>query len=78
MKAHERHFDEYLSQVYLANHCGLPAGGTSTKVRTGKSQNYKKELPADIGQEMDEIWKREFGAEFGLNNYEAMRAELKY
>lgn len=78
MKAHEQHFDEYLSLAYLERHCGMPAGGSSSKVRTGKSQNHKKELPEDIGKEMDAIWEREIGAEFGLASYEAMRVELKY
>ena len=78
MKAHAQHFDEYLSLAYLERHCGMPAGGTSSKVRKGNAQDHKKELPQDISDAMDAIWKREIGAEFGLVTYEAMRAELKY
>jgi hypothetical protein len=78
MKEHENQFDESLSRKYMEEHCGTPLGGNSTKVRTGKMDNHKEELPSDISQEMDSIWKNEISSKLGLDSYQALWDELKY
>lgn len=76
MQAHRRKFDDHLVQQATNAACGLPPGGESWKVRTGRVGDHERELPRDVRDEMDAVWRREIGARFGLPTYAALRAQL--
>jgi hypothetical protein len=76
MGAHRRQFDDHPLREATNAACGLPAGGDSAKVRTGRVGDYKRELPLDVRDEMDAIWREEIESRFGLPTYGALRARL--
>ena len=78
MKEHETHFNESLSLAYMEKNCGLPPGGSSSKVRAGQTASHKQELPEDIATQMDTIWKKEITEPLGLKNYQNLWDQLKY
>lgn len=77
MKAHQDQFDDYLMRELSEQTCGIPSGGNALKVRAGKANAHKIELPKDVGAVMDEIWEQEITKKFGLGSYEALREALK-
>ena len=75
MKANQRRFDDHLVAEIRGPICGIPSGN-STKVRNGNVGESSYELSDAIKAEMDHIWREDFGDRFGLNSYQALRAEL--
>jgi hypothetical protein len=53
-----------------------PPTDTWFKVKTGRVGDHRAELPADIGVEMDTIWREVVEARVGLSSYQALRAAL--
>lgn len=76
MRAHRRQFDDHLVREARNASRGIPPGGESSKVRTGRVGDHWLELPEEVSQELDAIWREEIEAKFGLSSYRALRAQL--
>ena len=76
MRAHERQFDDHLVREARNASRGLPPGGESSKVRRGRVGDHLVEVPAEVSEELDAIWREEIAAKFGLPSYAALRAQL--
>jgi hypothetical protein len=76
MSAHRGQFDDHLLRRARNAACGLPPGGSSSKVRAGRVGDHRRELPDDVARELDAIWQQEIGQELGLADYPELRAEL--
>lgn len=76
MQAHAGQFDDNLIREKRDAACGLPPGGDSGKVRTGRTGDGRAALPPDIDQAFDQAWSDIIAAPFGLADYEALRAAL--
>jgi hypothetical protein len=59
-----------------ANHGWLPPNDTITKVYNGRVGDHHTQLPAEIGAEMDAIWRETVEPRTGLASYQALRAAL--
>jgi hypothetical protein len=73
MKAHNSHFDERLMRERGEKVFGFPPGGETTKVRAGKSGAHFEELPPDVSEEMDLIWRKEISDILGFDSYREFR-----
>jgi len=76
MKGHAAQFDDHVVRTARNAAHGLPMGGSSSKVRAGRIGDHVEELPLDVRETLDAIWREEMGARFGLSSYEAMSALL--
>jgi hypothetical protein len=76
MRAHERQFDDHLVREVRNASRGLPPGGESSKVRRGRVGDHLIEVPAEVSEELDAIWREEIEAKFGLPSYPELRAQL--
>lgn len=77
MREYEQKFDDHLVRNARDELAGLPAGGDSSKVRSGEVGDHKAELAEDLTQELDAIWQTEIAPVTGLENYQAMRNQLR-
>jgi hypothetical protein len=73
MKAHKSHFDERLMRERSEKIFGFPPGADTTKVRAGKPGAHIHELPPDLSEEMDSIWRKEIGETLGFDSYSEFR-----
>ena len=69
MKKHASQFDDHLVREARDEICGVPAGGNSSKVRTGSIGDGNRELPADLIEVLNERWEKTMTREFGLASY---------
>jgi hypothetical protein len=76
MKAHGRQFDDHLLRELRDPICGLPPGGTSSKVREGRAGSHKQVLSPELLALLDEVWQREVTPVLGFKDYPALRAAL--
>lgn len=76
MLAHREKFDDHLVRQARDAACDLPPGGTSAKVRNGRVGDSRLELPRDISEELDAIWRRTIGSDFGHRSFDSLRAEI--
>jgi hypothetical protein len=76
MKAHGSQFDDHLVRRARNAARGLPPGGDSSKVRNGRVGDHLVELPKDVRQELDAIWREEIQKRFGIPSYRVMREQL--
>ncbi len=76
MKTHGTQFDDHLLRAACDEACGLPPGGTATKVATGKIGAGKPLISADIRARFDARWQEVMTAEFGLSSYQALLSAL--
>lgn len=76
MRAHGTKFDDHLVREARNASRGLPPGGDSSKVRSGRVGDYFFELPEEVSEQLDAIWREEIEARFGLPSYQAMREQL--
>lgn len=77
MRAHATKFDDHVVRNARNAANGLPAGGVSAKVRGGRVGDHVLELPLDVRQTLDAIWREEIGARFGVSSYDTMSAILE-
>jgi hypothetical protein len=75
MLAHKSKFSDPIMLKASAKH-GLPPSETVTKVNNGRVGDHRIELPAEIGAEMDAIWRETVEPRTGLASYQALRAAL--
>ena len=76
MKTHGRQFDDHLLRIARDPACGLPLGGTATKVATGKVGSGKPMVSDDIRAAFDDRWQEIMTAEFGLRSYAELLSML--
>ncbi|WP_138466595.1 sulfotransferase domain-containing protein [Poseidonocella sp. HB161398] len=69
MKRHERQFDDHLLRARRDAACGVPAGGTATKVAAGGRGPGTAELPEALRAAFEARWQETLGAEFGFGSY---------
>jgi hypothetical protein len=69
MKRHERQFDDHLVRETRDAACGLPPGGTSSKVNQGEAGGGVAVVTQDIRDRFAERWRQTMAAEFGLDSY---------
>lgn len=72
MKEHGRQFDDHLLRAARDPACGLPPGGTATKVATGKVGSGKPLVTDAIRHAFDARWQETMTAEFALADYAAL------
>jgi hypothetical protein len=77
MLEHKDKFDDAMNRALSETRCNLPAGSDSAKVRKGSVGGHKKELPAEIAEEMDAIWAERITPELGFADYAALDAEVR-
>jgi hypothetical protein len=76
MQAHRHQFDDHLIRQARDPVMGLPPGGDSAKVRTGRVGDHRYDLTDAIRVEMAAIWTEQIEARFGLPSYQALREAL--
>jgi len=76
MKRHRHQFDDRLMRELSVSRAGLPADSDSAKVRKGRVGDSREELSAAVRGTLDARWAETIGAEFGFEDYDAMRAAL--
>jgi hypothetical protein len=76
MLAHKSKFADPIMLEASAKHGFLPPSDTVTKVKTGRVGDHRTTLPAEIGAEMDAIWRETVEPRTGLASYQALRAAL--
>ena len=73
MKAHEHQFDDNLLRDKRDAAVGLPPGGDSSKVSTGKVGGHKTVLSPAISQRFEQIWQERVLPVTGAANYAELR-----
>lgn len=76
MLAHQSKFSDPLQQAAAAKEGLWPPGETTSKVNKGQVGAHRTELPAEIGAEMDAIWRETVQPRTGLASYQALRTAL--
>lgn len=77
MLAHKDRFNEVPFRRHAERLGALPFDSDAHKVTPGTSDDPRYHLPPELDHELDEIWQQHITARFGLDNYEALRAELQ-
>lgn len=76
MQAHRKQFDDHLLRNARDHIAGLPTGGDSNKVRTGRVGDHTTELTSQLSEQMDKVWKQTIAGKYGYQSYAEMRANL--
>jgi len=76
MQEHKEQFEDHLIRKARSAAMRLPLDGQLNKVRNGQVGESKLMVPAEIRQELDNVWQEEISARIGLNSYEDLRKEL--
>lgn len=76
MLAHKDRFDDRLMREHSERSAGLPPGSDSAKVRKGEIGSHWYELPQEVSDNMDRIWREEITASLGFPTYGALREVL--
>lgn len=76
MKAHETRFDDHLIRETRDEACGIPPGGSSSKVRSGNVGDHATALTDEIIAALDRQWEENITATLGHASYAALRASL--
>jgi hypothetical protein len=76
MLAHKSKFLDQLFQEVSAKRGFYPPSETLVKVKTGRVGDHRTELPAEIGAEMDAIWRETVEPRTGLASYQDLRMAL--
>ena len=74
MKRHGSQFDDHLVRQTRDAACGLPPGGSATKVASGKTGG---QISDDIRRRFEERWQEMIAQEFGLPTYSALDEALQ-
>lgn len=76
MLVHKDKFDDRLMREHSERAARLPAGSDSAKVRRGEVGGHRRELPPEIGAELDRVWKEEIEARLGFADYASLASAL--
>lgn len=75
MSNHSSHFDDHFLVNKRRSSCNLPDGVTTSKVRTGRTDDLKT-LPDNIDQQLDALWASEIEQQLGFADYASLRQAL--
>lgn len=78
MKAREDQFNDHLTSQARDAVCGLPPGGTTSKVVKGTAGAGKPQVSQAVRDAFDKRWQVTLGAQFGLADYAALRDILDH
>lgn len=73
MREHGSKFDDHLVRNARNAACGLPASGTTSKVRKGKSGEGRSEVPREVIQVWDQEWRLVVEPMTGHGSYTELR-----
>ncbi|MDE2690299.1 MAG: sulfotransferase domain-containing protein [Acidobacteriota bacterium] len=76
MREHGSRFDDHLVRNARNAACGLPASGTTSKVRKGKSGEGSREVPPEVLKVWDREWRRIVAPATGHGSYEELRSTV--
>jgi len=76
MLAHKTKFADLMIQEAFAKHGYVPPSDDFVKVNNGRVGDHRTELPAEIGGEMNAIWREMVEPRTDLSSYQALRAAL--
>lgn len=76
MLAHKDKFDDLLMREWTEREYNLPPGSDSAKVRKGEVGAHRYELPDEICEELDAIWREEIESHLGFASYQELRMAL--
>ena len=76
MRAHEAQFDDHLLRETRDAACGIPPGGSASKVRKGEVGGGRARLGPALVSEIDAVWQREITPVLGVASYEELRLRL--
>ena len=76
MREHVTQFDDHLFREARDEACGIPPGGGCAKVRRGNVGDSVAELSPETRIHVDRVWREQIGDRFGLDSYQALRAEF--
>lgn len=75
MLAHKDRFDDALQRARSESRAGLPPGSDSAKVRADGGSD--REIPADVAEQIDAMWREQVAPVTGHADYAALAAELR-
>ncbi|MDE2924664.1 MAG: sulfotransferase domain-containing protein [Acidobacteriota bacterium] len=78
MREHGEKFDDHLVRNARNAACGLPASGTTSKVRKGKSGEGSREVPPEVIHVWNQEWKRIVEPATGHGSYEELRSTVAF
>ena len=76
MRAHEAQFDDHLLRETRDAACGIPPGGSASKVRKGEVGGGRARLGPALVAEVEAAWRREITPVLDLASYEELRMRL--
>ncbi|MEP5766659.1 MAG: sulfotransferase domain-containing protein [Halieaceae bacterium] len=77
MQQHKDHFDDKLMRERSVDVLGLPANSDSSKVRSGLVGESRKQLSAEVVEQLDALWQQHITAELGFEDYACMIGSLR-
>ena len=78
MLAHREHFDDHLMRALAEQRAGLPlAVNNWSKVTPGASDGARYVLSPAVKETLDDIWREQITARFGLETYEDLRQAVR-
>ena len=77
MLQYKDRFDDCMKRQLSEQRCNLPPGSDSAKVRKGGVGGHAQELPAEIGDALDAIWRETVTPALGFADYAASEAALR-
>jgi hypothetical protein len=76
MRLHKDKYDDLLMRLRSEEVCDIPRGGDSSKVRTGRVGDHRRELPDALLDSLGVTWHETIETRFGLPTYDDLLAEL--
>lgn len=77
MLRHKNKFDDLSMRTMSERRCNLPPGSDSAKVRKGGVGGHARELPPEIGAQLDDMWTKRVTPVTGYADYAALEAALR-
>jgi hypothetical protein len=77
MLAHQHQFDDHLVINARNEAMGLPQGGQASKVNNVSHGRARQSVSPEIVEGLDQVWKEEIEARFGVPSYQAMHAAMR-
>ena len=77
MLAHKDKFDDAMMRELSETLGGLPSGSESAKVRKGEVGGAAREMPPEIAEQLDAVWRETVTPKTGFADYTALDAEVR-
>lgn len=74
MLAHKDKFDDFLMRSLSERVGNIPLGSDSAKVREGRVGKNRRELPQQVADEIDQIWRETITPKLGFADYAELAA----